>query len=52
LDFSAKLGFWAIILVPDMLESQSSALETRMIVWFQTKFEPKKWLIGLAPRAN
>jgi len=27
-----KMGFWTIILVPDMLEGQSRALKTRMIV--------------------
>jgi len=33
-DFGAKWGFWAITLVPDMLESQARALSTREIVQF------------------
>jgi len=32
LDFCAQRGFWAITLVPDMLEGQSKALSTRMII--------------------
>jgi len=32
LDFCAQRGFWTIILVQDMLEGQSRALETRMII--------------------
>jgi len=31
-DFGAKWGFWAITLVPDMLEGQARALSTREIV--------------------
>jgi len=31
LEFLPIIGFWAIILVPDMLTSQSRALKTRMI---------------------
>jgi len=31
-DFGAKWGFWAITLVPDMLEGQAKTLSTRTIV--------------------
>jgi len=31
-NFGVKWGFWAITLVPDMLEDQSRALETRLII--------------------
>jgi len=30
-----------MIVAPDMLESQSTALKTRIIGWFPKKFEPK-----------
>jgi len=39
-------------LAPDMLENQSRALKTRMIVYFPKKLAPKNCLIGLAPRAG
>jgi len=50
-DFGGKWGFWAMTLVPNMLEGQARALSTREIIQFQKKFETKFWLIGLASRA-
>jgi len=31
-EFGGKMGFWAITLVPDMLEGQARALSTREII--------------------
>jgi len=48
-----KRGFWAIPLVPDMLEGQARALFRRgKPSSFQKKFEPKFWPIGLASRSR
>jgi len=47
-----KWGFWAMTLVPDMLEGQARALSTRRLSSFQKKFQPKFWPIGLASRAR
>jgi len=46
-DFCQKQGFWPIILLPDMLESQSRALKMWILAKSEKKLEPKIWLIGL-----
>jgi len=40
-DFGVQWGFGALTMVPDMLEGQSRALKTQMIVYFQQSFEPR-----------
>ena len=40
-DFGSKMFFWAITLVPDMLEGQARSLSTREIILFPTKFLSK-----------
>jgi len=46
--FGVKWGFWAIILVPDMLEGQASALSTRETIMCIPKF----WPIELASKVR
>jgi len=50
--FWPLFGFWAIILDPDMLASQSRALKTRFRVSNPKKHWAKKIRIGLGPRAR
>ena len=51
LNWGVKWGFWAITLVPDMLEGQARAYRRGRSSSVQKKFEPK-WLLGLASRAR
>ena len=52
LDLGVKWSFWAITLVPDMLESQEGLYRRGRLSSSQTKFESKFWPIGLASRAR
>ena len=51
-EFLPIFVFWPIILAPDMLESHSRTLKTRITTSFPKKLEPKIWLIGLGPSAR
>jgi len=47
-----KWGFWAITVVPDVLEGQARLYRRGRSFSFQKTFEPNFWSIGLASKAR